>query len=106
MIFNSRGRQVNWNELYPMLGVYGAKLPSEGFTRAIRVGSRVVEFRCDPALAPAGRRAGKPQRVKFLCDCGRWIPFGRANQHLRRCEPYQIRETEMAAAQWARGAGA
>jgi hypothetical protein len=101
MIRNSYGRWVNQPELYQLLGLSPtAHLPKEGFEKALRVGQRVTLYRCEPAGEP-GRRVGKPQRVKFQCDCGRWIPFGRAGQHLAACERYQAHEAER---QFAEGA--
>lgn len=93
MIRNRYGRWVNQPELYELLGLKpGAHLPPGGFDKTLRVGRRVVEYRCEPESGEPGRRAAKPQRVKFLCDCGRWIPFGRAGQHLAACEPYKRTE--------------
>lgn len=94
MLRNYHGWFVQHNELYELLGLNPKRhLPDEGFEKTIRVGRRVVTYRCEPATAES-----KGHRVKFLCDCGRWIPFGRAGQHLRVCADYRRTEFNIHAA--------
>lgn len=89
MLRNEYGRFVQHHELYPLLDLKrGAHLPDEGFMKSLRVGLRVVTYKCEPIGVPG-------QRVKFACDCGRWIPFGRAGQHLRACSAYRAEETRL-----------
>ncbi len=88
MIRNSRNQYVHWHELYPLLGLNPKEhLPREGFEKEVEYNGRVVKYKCSPASTiNPGVRGGKPQRVTFECDCGRWIPFGRAGQHIRACK--------------------
>jgi hypothetical protein len=87
MLRNSRGHFLQHHELYPLLGIEGRakRLPDAGFEKSIRVGLRAVTYRCDPIGSPG-------HRLRFLCDCSRWIPFGRAGQHLARCDTYERTE--------------
>jgi hypothetical protein len=72
MLKNRNGWFLQHHELYPLLGFEaGQHLPADGFEAREVQG---VMFKCDPALA--GRH-----RLRYLCDCNRWIPFGRAAQH-------------------------
>jgi hypothetical protein len=85
MIRNKYGRYVDHYEMYELLGLNPkAHLPKFGFRKAIRVGERVIEFICEPARTD--ERNSSKHRIKFQCDCGRWIPFGRASQHLPACK--------------------
>jgi hypothetical protein len=92
MLRNSHGYFLQHHELYPLLGIEGRakRLPDTGFERTFRAGLRTVTYRCDPIGAPG-------HRVRFHCDCGRWIPFGRAGQHLARCAVYHRVETALSA---------
>jgi hypothetical protein len=78
MLKNANGWYLQHHELYPLLGVEGAKLPANGF------GPREVQgvtFICRPASGD-GRQS--PHRLFYLCkECNRLIPFGRADQHKR-----------------------
>jgi hypothetical protein len=74
MLKNQWGRYLQHHELYPKLGIEGTILPKEGFTKEIEG----VLFRCTPAN-------GGKHRIQFECKCGKWIPFGRAGQHLKAC---------------------
>lgn len=87
MLRNHRGHFLQHHELYPLLGIEGRakRLPDAGFETTIRVGLRAVTYRCDPIGSPG-------HRLRFLCDCERWIPFGRAGQHLARCDSYERTE--------------
>lgn len=77
MIKNERGRYLNHFELMPLLGFeHGAHLPKEGFA-PIKVQGQ--NFDCLPAN-------GGKHRIRFECQfCLKWIPFGRAGQHLKAC---------------------
>lgn len=100
MLKNERSHFMDRNELFQLLGLNpNHHLPTEGLEATIQG----VKFRCDPAPAPAlvkknvrywdkneqmyrYRDELRPEkhsrhRVKYLCNCGKWIPFGRAQQH-------------------------
>jgi hypothetical protein len=69
--------QINHTNLYPLLGINaGGHLPKEGFPPREING---VMFKCDPAPKTEGKSS--KHRVRYLCSCGKWIPFGRAIQH-------------------------
>jgi hypothetical protein len=108
MLRNSYGQFMNHNELFHRLGLKpSGHLPKQGFEQTIEG----VKFRCDPApepkLVPKAIRHWdnknqvhryttelRPQkrsthRVKYLCDCGKWIPFGRAFQH-NKAKSHQV----------------
>lgn len=88
MLRNQWGRYLQHHELYPLLGIPGSTLPDAGLYKAIRTGLRVVEYTCTPVGVSASSSPRGGHRLKFRCDCGRWIPFGRAGQHLPKCEAY------------------
>lgn len=75
MLRNQWGRYLQSHELLPLLGI--RRLPIEGFHEREIQG---VTFRCEPA-----RSGSRHHRVKYLCTCGRWIPYGRAGQHSKAC---------------------
>jgi len=70
------------HELYPLLGIpAGGHLPADGWLcREVTHEGYTRNFKCAPATTD-GRRS--KHRVKYLCTCGEWIPFGRAGQHLK-----------------------
>jgi hypothetical protein len=86
MLKNGNGWFLQSYELMPLLGFQpGSHLPSEGFEPRMING---VTFKCEPAKAP--RYNGNGRRVKvskhrlfYLCTCMKWIPTGRASQHLK-----------------------
>jgi len=90
MLRNIYGRYVNHRELYPLLGLDpNGHLPRAGFqTKTLSRGDRTVFFKCEPTNYDPGQGRTSAHRVKFLCDCRRWIPFGRAGQHLAACKTY------------------
>jgi hypothetical protein len=75
MLKNQRGHFMQGWELMPILGFNrGGHLPPEGFG-PIEVHG--VTFKCEPAL-------GGKHRVKYFCiPCRKWIPYGRAGQHVK-----------------------
>jgi hypothetical protein len=80
MLKNAYGRYLQHHELYPLLGLKpGQHLPYYGFEVIVRG----VHLRCDPA-SQKGRRS--KHRLKVLCSCGRYIPFGRYGQHHKACQ--------------------
>jgi hypothetical protein len=87
MLRNSRGQFLGASELFPLLGFKrGGHLPSEGFEPREVDG---VMFRCDPAheskVNSWGRTVGSSKhRIHYLCKaCDKWIPYGRAHQHVK-----------------------
>ena len=86
MLKNQHGYYLNHNELFPLLGLRpNGHLPKEGFTKTVQG----VEFICDPAPEPEMKRSwgrlvpakSSKHRIRYFCECGRWIPYGRASQH-------------------------
>ena len=59
----------------------GNHLPDQGF-ELLHNG---VTIKCDPIQRTPGRKSSK-HRVHYFCACCKWIPLGRANQHLPHCE--------------------
>ncbi|HEY7416893.1 MAG TPA: hypothetical protein VH593_17030 [Ktedonobacteraceae bacterium] len=87
MLRNSWGRFLHSHELMPLLGFKpGAHLPVEGFAPVV---VQDVMFMCEPANglmdASTGRKVKSSRhRIRYLCkECGAWIPFGRAGQHVK-----------------------
>jgi hypothetical protein len=88
MLKNDHGHYMNHAELFPLLGLRpNGHLPKQGFTTTVQG----VTFKCDPAPEPQlvrkwynGQLSPKKfskHRVRYLCNCGAWIPYGRAGQH-------------------------
>jgi hypothetical protein len=81
MLKDKRGYFLNHHALYRKLGLDPAKhLPVDGFEPRWCDG---VLFKCEPEL-------GGKHRIKFMCACSQWIPFGRAGQHMRACGKYPV----------------
>jgi hypothetical protein len=86
MLKNSYGRFMQSHELLPVLGFKpGSHLPREGFGPMEVQG---VTFVCEPANPSfvntyGGTVSSSKTRLFYLCSCRKWIPCGRAGQHLK-----------------------
>ena len=59
----------------------GNHLPDEGF----EIVHNGVTIKCTPKTPFNGRKSSK-HRVHYFCACCKFIPLGRAHQHLPHCE--------------------
>jgi hypothetical protein len=86
MLKNSYGRFMQSYELLPKLGFKpGHHLPPEGFGPTEVDG---VTFICEPATSSRVNSYGRTissskHRLFYLCSCKKWIPCGRASQHMK-----------------------
>lgn len=82
MLRDKNGYYIDHRTLYPLLGLNkGSHLPRDGFTQVVQG----VTYRCDPIVQADGKKSSR-HRLRFLCNCDRWIPFGRASQHIPACK--------------------
>jgi len=59
----------------------GNHLPDDGF-ELVHNG---VTIKCEPIVRVPGKKSSK-HRVFYYCACCKFIPLGRAHQHLPHCE--------------------
>jgi hypothetical protein len=69
---NSTHQIRSW-ELYPLLG-FTSVIPKDYSTETLINGVRV---RVEP-----GKGSYAKHRIRLLCTCGQWVPYGRQVQHM------------------------